>query len=64
MQILTLVRQVGYWLCIILCAKDVVKKSMKGNMDSIGTVVTMYGMTFGTLYFLPWLFDLIKQVFQ
>ncbi|MGL5381049.1 hypothetical protein [Clostridium sp.] len=63
MEILTLVRKVGYWLCIILCAKDVIKKSMKGHMDSLGTIVTMYGITFGTLYFLPWLFDLIQQIF-
>lgn len=62
-QILNLMRSVGYWVCIILCTKDVILKSMKGHMNSVGTVVASYGIAFGTLYFLPWLFDLIQQIF-
>lgn len=63
MEILNLIRKVGYWVGIILCAKDVIKHCMRGHTDSIGSVVAMYGMSFGVLYFLPWLFDLIKGLF-
>lgn len=63
-QILELIRRVGYWVCIILCGKDVVKHAMRGHIDSIGTVVAMYGISFGVLYFLPWLFDLIQNIFM
>ncbi|MDK2587519.1 hypothetical protein QOZ83_16900 [Romboutsia sedimentorum] len=63
MEILSLIRRVGYWVGIILCSKDVIKHCMRGHLDSIGSIVAMYGMGFGVLYFLPWLFDLIKGLF-
>ena len=62
-EILLLIRKVGYWVGIILCSKDVIKYCMRGHLESIGTIVAMYGMGFGVLYFLPWLFDLIKGLF-
>lgn len=62
-KILDLVRKVGYWIGVILCSKDVLKHCMRGHLDSIGSVIAMYGMSFGALYFLPWLFDLIKNIF-
>ncbi|MBC5996459.1 hypothetical protein EAI30_16530 [Romboutsia ilealis] len=63
MQILELIRKVGYWIGIILCSKDVIKHCMRGHLDSVGSIVAMYGLGFGVLYFLPWLFDLIKGLF-
>ena len=62
-KILDLVRKVGYWIGVILCSKDVLKHCMRGHMDTIGGVIAMYGMSFGALYFLPWLFDIIKSIF-
>lgn len=63
LQILNLIRKVAYWVAIICCAKDVVKLSMRGQLENIGSVVMMYLMGFGVLYFLPWAFDLIKGLF-
>ena len=62
-KILELVRRVGYWIGIILCSKDVLKHISRGHTESIGAVVAVYGMGYGVLYFLPWLFDLIKSIF-
>ena len=62
-KILDLSRRVGYWIAIILCSKDVLKHCMRGHVESIGSVIALYGMSFGVLYFLPWLFDLIKSIF-
>ena len=62
-KILELIRRVGYWVAIILCSKDVLKHLSRGHMDSIGGLVAMYGIGYGILYFLPWLFDLIKSIF-
>ena len=61
-KILDLIRRVGYWIAIILCSKDVLKHCMRGHVESIGSVIAMYGLSFGVLYFLPWLFDLIKSI--
>ena len=62
-KILGLIRDVGYWVAIILCSKDVLKHLMRGHMESIGSIIAIYGLSFGVLYFLPWLFDLIKSIF-
>lgn len=62
-KILDLIRRVGYWIAIILCSKDVLKHCMRGHVESIGSVIAMYGLSFRVLYFLPWLFDLIKSIF-
>lgn len=61
--ILALMRKVGYWVGIILCTKDVIKHSMRGHLESIGTVVALYGISFGVLYFLPWFFNIIMEIF-
>jgi hypothetical protein len=63
MEILNLIRKVGYWVGIISCMKDVVKEGMRGHSENIGSIVIMYLMGFGVLYFLPWAFDLIKGIF-
>lgn len=63
LEILSLIRKVAYWVAIICCAKDVVKLSMRGQLENIGSIVMMYLMGFGVLYFLPWAFDLIKGLF-
>jgi len=63
MTMLELMRRVGYWVGIILCSKDVIKQCMRGHMENIGSIVAMYGLGFGVLYFLPWMFDIIKGIF-
>ena len=50
-KILDLIRRVGYWIAIILCSKDVLKHCMRGHVESIGSVIAMYGLSFGVLYF-------------
>ena len=62
-KILELIRRVGYWVGIILCSKDVIKHVSRGHMEDIGGLVALYGLGYGILYFLPWLFDLIKSIF-
>ena len=62
-QLLALMRKIGYWIFMILCGKDVIAKCMQGRRQEIGSVVALYLISFGTLYFLPWAFDLIQQLF-
>lgn len=61
--ILDLIRKVGYWVGIVLCAKDILKNLMRGHLEETGSVIAIYGVSFGVLYFLPWLFDLIQSIF-
>jgi len=62
--ILALCRNLGYWLCIIMCTLEVLRNLMQGDTRGIARIISKYAMGFGTLYFLPWLFDLIKSIFN
>ncbi|WP_051350722.1 hypothetical protein [Caloramator sp. ALD01] len=62
--ILTIIRRVGYWACIILALMDIVKNLMEGDTKSIWETIAKYTVAFTTLYLLPWLFDLIAAIFK
>ena len=61
--LLTLVQNFGYWGCILCCALEVLKDLMAQNTRDIGKTIGKYGVAFGTFYFLPWIFDVIKVCF-
>lgn len=63
-MILTIIRRVGYWACIILALMDIVKNLMEGDTKSIWKTIAKYTVAFLSLYLLPWLFDLIAGIFQ
>lgn len=62
-QILVIVRTVGYWYAIIMCSVDSIKASLAGSANTISTIIFKYSLMFGTFYFVPSIFDLIKSVF-
>lgn len=62
--LLGLVQNFGYWVCLIMCAVEVIRTLMQGDTKSIGKVVAKYVTGFATFYFLPWLFDIIKTCFK
>lgn len=61
--ILGICRRIGYWACIIMCVVEIIKALMHGDSKSITKIIAKYALGFGTLYFVPWLFDLIKTIF-
>lgn len=62
--LLTLVQSFGYWGCILCCALEVLKDLMAQNTRDIGKTIGKYAVAFGTFYFLPWVFDIIKSCFN
>ena len=61
--LLTLVQNFGYWGCLLCCALEVLKDLMAQNTRDIGKTIGKYAVAFGTFYFLPWIFDVIKVCF-
>ena len=61
---LSLVRTIGYWICIIMCVVEILRALMQGDTKSIGKIIIKYILAFAAFYFLPWLFDIIKGVFS
>lgn len=64
LMLLGLAQTLGYWLCIISCIMEVLKCVMNGSSKDVGKIILKYLLIFGTLYLMPWLFDLIKQIFE
>lgn len=61
--ILGIVRSFGYWICIIMCIIEIIKSLLQGDTKSVGKIIAKYIIAFSAFYFLPWLFDIIKQIF-
>lgn len=62
-MILGLIQTVGYWLCIISCVMEILKTVMNGATKDVGKVMIKYILIFASLYLMPWLFDLIREIF-
>ncbi|MGL5149646.1 MAG: hypothetical protein ACRC7N_03615 [Clostridium sp.] len=59
-----IIRGLGYWLCLIGCVVEVLKSVSSGGSKDIGKIIMKYLLIFGSLYFMPWAFDLIKEMFE
>lgn len=64
MMFLGIMRTLGYWLCIIFCIVEILKKLMEGNTKDMGNIVIKYLLVFAILYVLPQGMDLIKALFK
>jgi hypothetical protein len=63
-KVLGVCRNVGYWVCLIMATIEIIKALMQGNTKSITPIITKYAVGYGALFFLPWIFDLIKSIFS
>lgn len=60
----SIIRTLGYWLCLIGCIVEILKSVSTGGSKDIGKIIMKYLLIFGALYFMPWAFDLIKEMFE
>lgn len=63
LTILGLMQNLGYWIAIIMAATEIIKNLMQGDTKSTGKSIMKYSLGYGSLYLLPWIFDLIKSIF-
>lgn len=61
---LGIIQSIGYWLCLIGCMMEILKSVLNGTSKDIGKIIIKYLMIFAALYFMPWAFDLIKEIFS
>ncbi|RDY22395.1 hypothetical protein CHF27_013715 [Romboutsia maritimum] len=62
-KMLEVVRVVGYWYSVIMCSVESIKAAMNGTTNNITSIIFKYSLLFGTFYFVPTIFDMIKTVF-
>ncbi|NFO89030.1 hypothetical protein FDC58_16850 [Clostridium botulinum] len=53
-----------YSLCILGCVMEIGKAIVGRRKESIPNIIFKYILAFGAIYFLPWIFDLIKLIFS
>lgn len=65
-KILAVGQQIAYWVCIIMCLKDLVQEVMKGGnrTTDIFVLILKYILLFTATYALPSIFDEIKTTFN
>lgn len=61
--ILSVVQEGIYSLCILGCIFEIGKAVVGRRTESIPSIIMKYILAFGAIYFLPWIFNLIKLIF-
>lgn len=64
LTILGLMQDIGYWLAIIMACYEIIKNLLQGDSKSTGKIIMKYSVGYGSLYLLPWIFDLVKSIFS
>lgn len=62
-MILGIVQTIGYWLCLIGCIMEILKAIMNGSSKDVGKIMLKYLLVFGSLYLMPFGFNLIREIF-
>lgn len=61
--ILTIVRRFARYICIIMCSVGCIKVASEGDTKSISKICLKFIMIYGSLYIIPWFYDLIEKTF-
>ena len=63
-KLLGIVQSLAYWTALIMCSTEIMKNIMQGDHKSVSKSILKYSLAYGSLYLLPWIFDLIKEIFS
>lgn len=63
-NLLTILTRIGYWVAIFMAIFEIIKHLKDGDTNGIWGVIVKYGMAFGSLFALPWVFDIIAGLFS
>lgn len=63
-QVLVILQRIGYWGALIMAFWEVIGCIKDGDVNRVWGIVVKYAMAYGTLFTLPWIFDLIGSIFK
>lgn len=63
-ELLDYLRLFGFWLCLFMCLFEVLMALSKGDTKQISRIVIKYLLGYSSLYLIPWIFNLIAQLFS
>ncbi|MGL5718455.1 MAG: hypothetical protein ACRCX2_35955 [Paraclostridium sp.] len=60
--LLKLAQVIGYWIVLLITLKDAIGEALRGNRQEIGNIVIKGVLLMATIYYLPVLFDFMKEL--
>ena len=63
-QVKVIFQQLGYWILLIAMLKDLIAAGIRKDKRAIGETLVFYMLLYGSLFFAPWMFDFIRDVFN
>lgn len=60
---LNMVRSFGYWICVVMCIVEIIRNLLQGDTKGIGKIIVKYLIAFASFYFVPFLFDTVREAF-
>jgi len=63
-QLLELGQRIGYWVCILMCIFEIIKKVKDGDTNAIWGILMKYGIAYGSLFGVKWILDMIGGFFS
>lgn len=63
---LGIIQHGGYWITLVMGLIDVIKQVPRGGdgFGNIGKIIAKYILIFASLYFMPYMFDIVKDCFR
>lgn len=61
--LLTTAQTIGYWACLVMCIIEIIMSMLSHQSNKLKEICIKYVIAFASLYFMPWIFDFIKELF-
>ena len=62
-KLLNITQIIGYWVLGVTTTYNVIKSGVGGDVKKIGNIIISGIIIYGSLYFLPWAFHLVENIF-
>lgn len=63
-KLLEVGQRIGYWVCILMCVFEIIKKVKDGDTNAIWGILMKYGIAYGSLFGVKWVLDMIGGFFS
>lgn len=62
-EVLRVGQRIGYWVCILMCIFEIIKKVKDGDTNAIWGILVKYAIAYGSLFGVKWILDMIGGFF-
>lgn len=63
-KLIDVVQFLIYWMTLLCALIDIAKSVKKQDLAGVGAIVVKYGAMMGSGYAMPWIWDMIKDLFS